>query len=154
MKTIISKRKHISGDRMGKTRVKSGIQKWRKRGFHSEVVLVKNLQKHGYKAVRVPVSNPSLNPLPDIIARQDQHIYAFEVKKAQDYAYFPRRQVEKLFYFLDQLIPIYPQYKHAVLAAHFGKRWVHHEVDWNDWEKGELPEQVRVMKRDKGNFRL
>jgi len=139
---------------MGKTNVNTGIQKWRKRGFHSEVVLVKNLQKHEYKAIRVPVSNPSLNPLPDIIARQDQHIYAFEVKKAQDYAYFPRRQVEKLFCFLDQLIPIHSQCKHAILAAHFGKRWVFHEVNWNDWEKGELPEQVRVMKRDKGNFRL
>jgi len=139
---------------MGKTHVNTGILKWRKRGFRSEVVLVKNLQKHGYMAVRVPVSNPSLNPLPDIIARQDQHIYAFEVKRAQDYAYFPRRQVEKLFCFLDQLIPIYPKYKHAILAAHFGKRWVFHEVEWNDWEKGELPEQVRVMKRDNGNFRL
>jgi len=139
---------------MGKTRVNSGIQKWRKRGFHSEVVLVKNLQKHWYKAVRVPVSNPSLNPLPDVIARHGQHVYAFEVKRASDYAYFPKRQIEKLFCFLDQLIPIHPQYKHAILAAHFGRRWIFHEMNWEDWEKGKLSEQERISKRDRGNFDL
>jgi len=139
---------------MDKTPVKSGIQRWRKRGFHSESTLVKNLETYGYRAVRVPVSNPSRNPLPDIIARHGQHIYAFEVKKAGDYAYFPREQVEKLFCFLDQLIPIHSQYKHAILAARFGRRWICREINWEDWEKGRLAEQERISKRDRGNFDL
>jgi len=139
---------------MGKTLVKGDIQKWRKRGFHSENVLVKKLEKHGYKAVRVPVSNPSRNPLPDIIARHGQHIYAFEVKKASDYAYFPKKQIEKLFCFLDQLIPLDRQYKHAILAANFGRKWIFHEMNWEDWEKGTLIEQERILKRDRGNFDL
>ena len=139
---------------MERIEFKKGIHKWRRRGFYSETVLVKILKKSGYKAVRVPVSNPSLNPLPDVIARRDLHVYAFEVKNASYYAYFPKRQVEKLFGFLDQFIPIPRQYKHAVLAAHLGKRWRFREMDWSDWEKNRLPEQARVLKRDKGNFDL
>ena len=67
------------------------LRRWRKRGFYSETVLVKLLQKKGYNAVRVPVSNPSLNPLPDIMARKGKHVYAFEVKNASYYAYFPKQ---------------------------------------------------------------
>lgn len=128
------------------------IRKWRRRGFYSESVLVKLLQRNGYKAARIPVSNPSLNPLPDVIARKGQHVYAFEVKNADYYAYFPRQQVEKLFRFLDELIPLEERYKHAVIAAHMGKRWIFKEVNWSDWERGKLPERMRVLRRDKGNF--
>ena len=124
---------------MNKTLAKR-IQKWRKRGFYSETVLVKKLEKQGYKAVRVPVSNPSRNPFPDVIARRDQHVYAFEVKGAGYYAYFPRRQIEKLFRFLDELIPVDRQYKHAVLAAHFGRLWIFHEMSWKDWGGKKLAE--------------
>jgi len=138
---------------VNKTRAKS-IQRWRKRGFYSETALVKKLEKHGYRAVRVPVSNPSRNPLPDVIARRDQHVYAFEVKGAGYYAYFPKRQIEKLFRFLDELIPVDRQYKHAVLAAHFGRRWIFREISWKDWERGMVAEHERVLKRDKGNFDL
>ena len=81
------------------------LRRWRKRGFYSETVLVKLLQKKGYYAVRVPVSNPSLNPLPDIMARKGLHNYAFEVKNASYYAYFPKEQIDKLFRFLR---PVYP----------------------------------------------
>ncbi len=133
---------------------KAEIRKWRKRGFYSENVLVKLLQKNGYKSVRVPVSNPSLNPLPDIIARKNMHIYAFEVKNATYYAYFPKQQIEKLFRFLNELIPMENQYKHAVLAAHLGKKWLFKEMSWQDWEKGKLPEKARILKRDRGNFDL
>ncbi|KPV64885.1 MAG: Archaeal holliday junction resolvase (hjc) [Candidatus Bathyarchaeota archaeon BA1] len=139
---------------MEKVPIRRSIRRWRRRGFYSETVLVKLLEKNGYKAVRVPVSNPSLSPLPDIIARRDLHMYAFEVKNATYYAYFPRQQVEKLFRFLDQLVPTPQQYKHAVLAAHLGKRWVFREINWEEWEKGKLPEQERIIKRDKGNFNL
>jgi Holliday junction resolvase len=133
---------------------KAEIRRWRKRGFYSENALVKLLAKNGYNAVRVPVSNPSLNPLPDVIARKNMHIYAFEVKNAGYYAYFPKQQIEKLFRFLNELIPMEKQYKHAVLAAHLGKRWVFKEVNWRDWEKNKLPEKARILKRDRGNFDL
>jgi Holliday junction resolvase len=133
---------------------KAEIRRWRKRGFYSENVLVKLLQKNKFHAVRVPVSNPSLNPLPDIIGRRDSHVYAFEVKNAGYYAYFPKQQIEKLFRFLNELVPSENQFKHAVLAAHLGKRWVFKEIGWKDWEKGELPEKARILKRDRGNFDL
>ena len=102
-------------------------------------------------AVRIPVSNPSLNPLPDIIARKEAEIYAFEVKNASYYAYFPRQQIDKLFRFLNELIPTVREHKHAVVAAHLGKKWIFREVGWNDWEKGKLPEKIRILKRDRGN---
>jgi len=132
---------------------KTDIRRWRRRGFYSETVLVNLLEKDGYKAVRVPVSNPSLSPLPDVIARKDLHVYAFEVKNARYYAYFPKRQVEKLFRFLDELVPIPIQYKHAVIAAHLGKKWIFKEIDWKKWQKNKLPEKERIVKRDRGNFK-
>jgi Holliday junction resolvase len=133
---------------------RNAIRRWRKRGFYSENVLVKLLQKNGYNAVRIPVSNPSLNPLPDVIARKGQHVYAFEVKNADYYAYFPKQQIEKLFRFLEELIPLDKQFKHAIVAAHLGKKWVFKELSWKDWENGKLSEKVRILKRDKGNFKI
>jgi Holliday junction resolvase len=130
------------------------LRRWRKRGFYSENVLVKLLMKNGYNAVRIPVSNPSLNPLPDIIARKEAHVYAFEVKNAGYYAYFPKQQIEKLFRFLNEFVPLEKQFKHAVLAAHLGKKWLFKEIDWKEWEKGKIPEKVRILKRDRGNFGL
>jgi Holliday junction resolvase len=133
---------------------KVAIRRWRKRGFYSENVLVKLLQKNGYSAVRVPVSNPSLNPLPDVIARKNSHIYAFEVKNAGYYAYFPKQQIEKLFRFLNEFIPMENKYKHAIIAAHLGKKWIFKEISWKNWEKNKLPEKARILKRDRGNFEL
>ncbi|MGA3191774.1 MAG: hypothetical protein ABSD73_04570 [Candidatus Bathyarchaeia archaeon] len=131
---------------------KDAIRRWRKRGFYSENALVKLLQKNGYNSVRVPVSNPSLNPLPDIMARRGLDMYAFEVKNAGYYAYFPKQQVEKLFRFLNELIPTDNEHKHAVLAAHLGKKWIFKEIGWRDYEKGKLQEKVRILKRDRGNI--
>ncbi|MEM3536691.1 MAG: hypothetical protein QXF44_02820 [Candidatus Bathyarchaeia archaeon] len=130
------------------------IRRWRKRGFYSENALVKLLTKNGYNAVRVPVSNPSLSPLPDVIARKNSHIYAFEVKNASYYAYFPKQQIEKLFRFLEELIPLEKEFKHAVLAAHLGKKWIFKEISWKDWEGKRLHEKARILKRDRGNFKL
>jgi Holliday junction resolvase len=130
------------------------LRRWRKRGFYSETVLVKLLQKKGYSAVRVPVSNPSLNPLPDIMARKGEHTYAFEVKNASYYAYFPKQQIDKLFRFLNELIPGSNENKHAVVAAHLGKKWLFKEISWADWEKDKLPDKVRILKRDRGNLNL
>ena len=130
------------------------LRRWRKRGFYSETALVKLLQKKGYNAVRVPVSNPSLNPLPDIMARKGPHLYAFEVKNATYYAYFPKPQIDKLFRFLDQFIPSGNESKHAVVAAHLGKRWLFKEISWTDWQKDKLPDKVRILKRDRGNLNI
>ena len=130
------------------------LRRWRRRGFYSENALVKLLQRNSYHAVRVPVSNPSLNPLPDVIARREEHVYAFEVKNAGYYAYFPRQQVQKLFEFLHEFVPTEEQRKHPILAAHLGKRWIFREMDWQTWKEGKLPEQERIVKRDIGNFRL
>ena len=131
---------------------KIGLRRWRKRGFYSETVLVKLLQKNGYNSVRIPVSNPSLNPLPDVMARKNSHMYAFEVKNASYYAYFPKIQIDKLFRFLNELIPADNDHKHAVLAAHLGKKWLFKEVSWGEWEKDKLPEKIRILKRDRGNL--
>ncbi len=139
---------------MKKGSSKRDLRNWRRRGFRSETVLVKMLQKNEYNAVRVPVSNPSLNPLPDIIARRGEHVYAFEVKNADYYAYFPKRQIDKLFRFLDKLIPVPKKFKHAVLAAHMGKKWIFKEIRWEKWKESELPQKERILKRDKGNFSL
>jgi Holliday junction resolvase len=133
---------------------KDAIRRWRKRGFYSENALVKLLQKNGYYSVRIPVSNPSLNPLPDVMARKDTDVYAFEVKNAKYYAYFPKQQVDKLFRFLNELIPVEKEYKHAVVAAHLGKRWIFREIPWKDYEKGKLQDKVRILKRDRGNIIL
>jgi Holliday junction resolvase len=130
------------------------LRRWRRRGFYSENALVKLLQKNGYYAVRVPVSNPSLSPLPDIIARREEHVYAFEVKNAGYYAYFPIQQIQKLFEFLHEFVPVERQYKHPILAAHLGKRWIFREVNWQLWKEGKLLEQERIVKRDIGNFKL
>jgi Holliday junction resolvase len=131
---------------------KAAIRRWRKRGFYSENALVKLLQKNGYCSVRVPVSNPSLSPLPDVIARKGSDVYAFEVKNARYYAYFPKQQIDKLFRFLNELIPLENEHKHAVLAAHLGKKWIFKSMSWKDYEKGKLPEKSRILKRDRGNF--
>jgi Holliday junction resolvase len=133
---------------------KDEIRRWRKRGFYSETALVKLLMKNGYNAVRVPVSNPSLNPLPDVIARKGSTMYAFEVKNARYYAYFPKLQIDKLFRFLHELIPMENQCKHAVLAAHLGKKWIFKKMSWQDWVGNKLPEKARILRRDRGNFDL
>jgi Holliday junction resolvase len=130
------------------------LRRWRKRGFYSETVLVKLLQKNGYNAVRIPVSNPSLSPLPDLMARKGEHTYAFEVKNSSYYAYFPKPQVDKLFRFLNELIPGDKVNKHAIIAAHLGKKWLFKEIKWVDWEKDKLPGKLRILKRDRGNFSI
>jgi Holliday junction resolvase len=143
---------HLKGKAVTKESDRIKLRRWRKRGFYSETVLVKHLQKLGYNAVRIPVSNPSLSPLPDLMARKGEHTYAFEVKNASYYAYFPKPQIDKLIRFLNELIPGDNANKHAIIAAHLGKKWLFKEVSWEDWEKDKLPEKSRILKRDRGNF--
>ncbi len=88
------------------------------------------------------------------MARKGDHAYAFEVKNATYYAYFPRQQIDKLFRFLNELVPADKDFKHAVVAAHLGKKWTFREIHWQDWEKNKVPEKVRILKRDRGNLSL
>ena len=150
----ILSRSNAEGKNLVKTADRIKLRRWRKRGFYSETVLVKLLQKNGYNAVRIPVSNPSLSPLPDLMARKGEHTYAFEVKNSSYYAYFPKPQVDKLFRFLNELIPGNNANKHAIIAAHLGKKWLFKEVSWEEWEKDKLPDKLRIVKRDMGNFSI
>jgi hypothetical protein len=52
------------------------------------------------------------------------------------------------------LIPVENEHKHAVVAAHLGKRWIFREIPWKDYEKGKLQDKVRILKRDRGNIIL
>lgn len=130
------------------------LKLWKRRGYYSERQLVKRLEKLGFKAVRIPVSNPSAAPLPDVIARKGLFIYAFEVKNSKFYAYFPRSQIEKLFRFLDDLIPLPEQYKIPALAAHLGKRWIIKFLDWEMYRKNKIPEKIRIIHRSHTQLKI
>ena len=123
------------------------LKLWRRRGYYSERKLVERLRKAGFKAVRIPVSNPSMASLPDVIARKNLFVYAFEVKNSNFYAYFPKNQIEKLFKFLDDLIPLPEQYKIPALAAHIKKKWIIKFLDWEMYHKNKIPDKIRITHR-------
>ncbi len=118
-----------------KTKKKSGrsltsheSKRIRSYGHRAERDLVKKLRDNGFKAVRVPVSAPSSEPLPDVFATKGNCVYAFEVKATSaDKVYFKQEQVQKLFSFLD-MFEIYER-KAAVLAGKFPYKWVLKNVD-------------------------
>ena len=130
------------------------LRRWRNRGFYSERALVTLLKKNGYNAVRIPVSAPSLSPLPDVIARKNNYVFAFEVKNSSYFAYFPRQQIDKLFRFLDEFFPIKKENKYAILAAHLKKKWLFKRVSWKDWENNKILEKMRITRSNRGNFKI
>jgi Holliday junction resolvase len=89
----------------------------KKRGYDAERELVAMMRNSGFDAIRVPVSAPSKEALPDVFAVKGGSIIAFEVKSQLRYAYYKRDQVSKLQQFLE-IHRIYPR-KFAVLAAKF-----------------------------------
>ncbi|MEM2969873.1 MAG: Holliday junction resolvase Hjc [Candidatus Bathyarchaeia archaeon] len=92
-------------------------------GHRAERALVKKLRENGFKAVRIPVSASSSEPLPDVFATKGKCLYAFEVKATSaDKAYFDHVQIEKLFLFL-AMFEAYEK-KIAVLACKFPYKWV------------------------------
>ena len=93
------------------------VRRIKKRGYDAERELVHNLRRAGFDALRVPVSAPSREPLPDVFAIKGDAILAFEVKSQPRYAYYKRDQVAKLHEFLE-IHRIYPK-RLAVLAAKF-----------------------------------
>ena len=99
------------------------VRRMKKRGYDAERELVKMLRGAGFDALRVPVSAPSNEPLPDVFAIRGETILSCEVKSQERYAYYKRKQVKKLFEFLE-IHRIYPK-RLAVLAAKFKyKGWV------------------------------
>jgi Holliday junction resolvase len=97
-------------------------------GYRAERDLVKKLRVKGYKAVRVPVSAPSSEPLPDVFATKDGCILAFEVKStSSDRIYFKQEQVKKIVDFLS-MFEVYDK-KKVVLAGKFPYKWVFKVAD-------------------------
>jgi len=103
--------------RYTRTLTRKEVRRIKKRGYDAERELVKKLREAGFKALRVPVSAPSSEPLPDVFAIKGDAILAFEVKSQKRYAYYKRGQVSKLHEFL-QIHRYYPR-RMAVLAAKF-----------------------------------
>jgi Holliday junction resolvase len=89
----------------------------KKRGYDAERELVHMLREKGFDALRVPVSAPSNEPLPDVFAIKENCILAFEVKSQVRYIYVKKAQVQKLLEFLE-IHKIYPK-RYAVIAAKF-----------------------------------
>ena len=121
------------------------LKRSRRKGYRAERQLVKNLRKYGYKSVRVPVSAPSNEPLPDVFATRGETLVAFEVK-AQDAekVRFRKKQVEKLFEFLG-MFEMYDR-KHAVLAGKFPYKWVFKRVG--------KPDDYDILKEEESNIEL
>ena len=92
--------------RFTRTLNRDQVRRMKKRGYDAERELVKMFRRAGFHALRVPVSAPSNEPLPDVFAIN-----------------YKRKQVNKLFDFLD-IHKIYPR-RYAILAAKFRyKGWV------------------------------
>ena len=117
------------------------VRAMKKRGYDAERELVHMFRDVGYSAIRIPVSAPSKEPLPDVFAIKDDAILSIEVKSQVRYAYYKSHQVLKLFEFLE-IHKIYPR-KYAVLAAKFKyKGW------WFDL--AERPDRDYMIKIDQG----
>ncbi len=124
----IAEKMNSKGKRKGRRLTSSESRKIRSFGHRAERDLVKKLRAKGFKAVRVPVSAPSSEPLPDVFATKDVYVLAFEVKStSSEKIYFRQDQVRKLFSFLG-MFEVYTKRK-AVLAAKFPYKWVFRVVD-------------------------
>jgi Holliday junction resolvase len=77
------------------------VRAMKKRGYDAERELVHMFRDVGYNAIRIPVSAPSKEPLPDVFAIKDDAILSIEVKSQVRYAYYKSHQVVKLFEFLE-----------------------------------------------------
>lgn len=103
------------------------IRRMKKRGYDAERELVKMLRDAGFHSVRIPVSAPSNEPLPDVFGVRGKAILSIEVKSQARYAYFKKKQILKLFEFLD-IHNIYP-IRIAVIAAKFKYQgWVFQDI--------------------------
>ncbi len=135
----------VGKGRRGRLLTFKEIRRIKKRGYEAERELVHKLRINSFKAVRVPVSAPSSEPLPDVFATRGDCLVAFEVKAPKaERAYFPRNQVEKLFLFLNFFEPYIN--KKAVLGAKFPRKWVFKLVQKTD--------NYVVSREEKSSFHL
>jgi Holliday junction resolvase len=104
-------------ERFTRTLTGKQVRAMKKRGYDAERELVQMMREQGFDSVRVPVSAPSTEPLPDVFAVKKSSIVAFEVKSQVKYSYYKADQVAKLMAFLD-IHKIYPR-RYAVLAGKF-----------------------------------
>ncbi|RJS79386.1 hypothetical protein CW711_03000 [Candidatus Bathyarchaeota archaeon] len=119
------------------------IKRIRRKGYRAERQLVKKLRRYGFKSVRIPISAPSSEPLPDVFAVKGETIIAFEVKAPNSgRAYFREDQVKKLFEFLD-MFDMYRE-RVAVIAGKFPYRWVFRRI--------EKPGDYVLQKGEKSNI--
>lgn len=117
-----------SRNRKGRILTVKEIKRIRKRGYRAERQLVGKLRALGFKSVRIPVSAPSSEPLPDVFATKGGCLLAFEVKALNaERIYFRKDQVKKLFDFLD-MFEAYDR-KLAVLVGKFPYRWIFKRVE-------------------------
>lgn len=75
-------------ERYTRTLTARQVRAMKKRGYDAERELVHMLRDAGYDAIRVPVSAPSTEPLPDVFAIKGDSILAVEVKAQVRYAYY------------------------------------------------------------------
>ncbi|MCS7119970.1 MAG: Holliday junction resolvase Hjc [Candidatus Bathyarchaeota archaeon] len=114
--------------RKGRILTVKEIKRIRKRGYHAERELVRKLRALGFQSVRVPVSSPSKEPLPDVFAVRGKSLLAFEVKALNaERVYFKKDQVDKLFRFLEMFDAYEDRF--AILAGKFPYRWVFKQVN-------------------------
>ena len=131
--------------RKGRRLTSKESRNMRRRGYDAERSLVKKLRSLGFKAVRVPSSAPSSEPLPDVFATLEDSILAVEVKASSgDRVYFSSNQVRKLFEFLE-IFSVYKK-RFALLAGKFPYKWVFRQVE-------EVDDYV-LRKDEKGNIQL
>lgn len=87
-------------------------------GKNAERELVTILRKEGFTAVRIPTSNSSPNPLPDIFATKGNILLSIECKSTwEDKVKIKENQVKKLFDFLS----MFSMNGIAVVAVKFKK---------------------------------
>jgi len=104
-------------ERFTRTLTGKQVRSMKKRGYDAERELVAMMREVGFDAVRVPVSAPSTEPLPDVFAVKDKTVVAFEVKSQLKYSYYKADQIAKLNGFLD-IHKFYPR-RYAVIAGKF-----------------------------------
>jgi len=145
LRELAAKSKRKGKGRRGRILTVKEIRRIKKRGYQAERDLVKRLREMGFKSVRVPVSAPSNEPLPDVFATKGDCVLAFEVKAPNaERAYFSKDQVKKLFDFLN-MFEIY-LVKLAILAAKFPYKWVFKRIESID--------DYSIHKDEESNIRL
>jgi Holliday junction resolvase len=96
-------------------------------GKNAERELVSILKSEGFYAVRIPTSNSSSNPLPDVFATKGNLLLAIECKSTwEDKVKVREIQIKKLFEFLS----MFPMDGKAIIAVKFKSihRWKTFEI--------------------------